>query len=123
MPEKFNLNTREELRARIGATVASIQNQATDLTAEALAAELEADANALAIRGFQLGLFAALGPDMGAHAFNDLTGRADISDAEAAHSMGLGHAAVSKVLIRVRRNLGMPPRVPNNARTGRKDSQ
>ena len=121
MADKFDLNTREELRARIGATVASIQDRATDLTAEALAAELEADADALAVRAFQLGLFAALGPDMGAHAFNDLTGRADVSDAEAARRLGLGHSAVSKVLIRVRRNLGMPPRVPNNARHGRKD--
>ena len=121
MADKFDLNTREELRARIGAIVASIQDRATDLTADALAAELEADADALAIRGFQLGLFAALGADMGAHAFNDLTGRADVSDAEAARRMGVSHSAVSKVLIRVRRNLGLPPRVPNNARTGRKD--
>lgn len=115
MPERLNLNTREELRAKIEATVAAIQARATDLTAEAIAAEVQADAEELGARGVLIGLSAALGANMGAAVFADLTGRADVSDAELARRFGVTRAAVSKKMIQVRRNLGLPPRVPNNA--------
>ncbi len=108
--------TRSELREKIEATVAHILSRAGELTAEAVAAEVHADAEELAVRGFEMGLCAALGPAMGAHVLADLTGHADTSDARTAAGMGLTRAAVSKTLIRVRRNLGLPPRVPKNAR-------
>ena len=117
MADRLSLRTREQLRAKIEATLTTIQARAIDLTAEAIAAEVQADAEELALGGVLVGLRAALGPELGEIALADLTGRLDESDAEVARRLGLEHSTVSKTLQRVRRNLGIPLRVPNNART------
>ena len=121
MADRLNLRTRENLRAKVEATVAAIQARAIDLTAEAIVAEVQADAEELALAGVLVGLRAAFGPELGEVVLLDLTGRLTESDAEVARRLGLEHSTVSKALKRARSHLGFPPlRVPNNARTPKK---
>lgn len=110
------LCTHEELRTRIETTVAHFSQQAGELTAEAIIAEIQADADELAMLAFAAGLCAALGPTLGAVAFDDLTNNLGMTDAEIAEKYGLERSTVSKLLIRVRRNLGLPVRQPTKAR-------
>ena len=119
MNAALTFKTRDELRTRLSATLAFLFGQAEELTVEALVAAVEADASELAVRGFEAGLKAALGDEMGAVAFADLTSTADRPNTELLEG-SLTRAAVSKTLCRVRRNLGLPTRVPANARKGRK---
>jgi hypothetical protein len=118
MSDRLPLRTRAELQTRIETTLAAIQARAIDLSAEAIAAEVQADAEELAIGGVLLGLSAALGPELGAIALADITGRLAESDAEVARRLGLEHSTISKTLQRVRRNLGLPLRVSSNSRRG-----
>lgn len=116
----LNLNQRDALRDKIRATLASVQARAGELSAEAIAAEVQADAEELALQSFQLGLCAALGPQLGPVAFADLTSRLNESDRELAHRFGVEHSTVSKTLRRVRRHLGLPAREPNKRRPHRR---
>jgi hypothetical protein len=121
MSDRLDLSTRETFRAKIAATVAHVFARASDRTAEAvaaeIAAELKADADEMAVLGLQIGLSAALGPEMGAAAYADLSGTLAESDAEVARRFGVTPAAVGKIFRRIRKNLGLPLRVPSNART------
>jgi hypothetical protein len=118
MSDRLTLHTRERLRSSIEATLIAAQADAIRLSADLLVDELQADAEELALSGLLVGLTAALGPELGKIALADLTGRLAESDAEVAKRLGTTPQAVSKTLIRVRRNLGYPPRVPNNANGG-----
>lgn len=120
MADRLSFNTRENLRTRIESTLVAIQSRALDLSTEALVTELQADAEELALGGTRLGLCAAFGESMADVIIADLTGRLGESDAEVAKRLGLERSSVSKILQRVRRNLGLSLRVPNNARTSKK---
>lgn len=116
MSDRLALHSREQLRSRIETTLGAIQSRAVTLSTEALVAELQADAEELALGGVLIGLRAAFGAEMSETVLADLTGRLGESDAEVAERLGVERSSVSKILQRVRRNLGLPLRVPNNAR-------
>jgi len=121
MSDRLDLHAREAFRAKIANTVAHVLTHADGRTSEAVAddmiAELKADADDMAVIGIQIGLSAALGPAMGAAAYADLSGNLTESDAEIARRFGVTRAAIGKTLRRVRRNLGLPLRVPGNSHT------
>jgi hypothetical protein len=111
--DRLTLHTRERLRSSIEATL--IAAQAVRPSADQLAAELQSDVEELALSVAFLCFRGAYGEGMAKVILEDLTGRLSESDAEVAKRLGTTPQAVSKILIRVRRNLGFPPRVPNNA--------
>lgn len=124
MPDApFHLPAREAFRTEIEATLTAIQSRAVDLSTEALVAELQHALDRAAEAGFLVGLSAAHGPELGAVVFADLTGHLEESDAEIGRRLGLEHSTVSRTLQRVRRNLGMPLRMPNKARNAAKGPQ
>ena len=118
MSDRLNLRTGDRLHSLIGSTLTAIHSRASDLTAEAVVAEIEADVRELQLEAVAATLSACYGPDMGTAVFNDLTGRLDLSDAELARRYGLTRQAVSKTLRRVRKNLGLPVRMPSKSRAG-----
>ena len=111
---------RDALRAKVGHTLATLNARTEQITVEAIVAEVQADAEELALDGFKLGLCAALGADLGPVAFADLTGNLGESDRELAARFGQEHSTVSKTLRRVRRNLGLPVRQPQMRRPHRR---
>lgn len=115
MADRLTLRTREQLREKIETTLVAIQARAIDLTAEAIAAEVQADAEELMLGSILVGFVGAYGQPMAEVIIADLTNQLAESDAQIARRLGTSQQAVSKVLGRVRRNLGFPPRVPNNA--------
>jgi hypothetical protein len=110
----------DALRAKVGHTLATLNARAEQITAEAIVAEVQADAEELALEGFKFGLCAALGPDLGPVAFADLTGHLGETDRELAARFGQEHSTVSRTLRRVRRNLGLPIRQPAKRRAHRR---
>lgn len=123
MSDRLDLNTRSKLETKIASTLAAFQSRAVDLSAEALAAEIVADVRELQYETMAAMLAACYGPDMGAAAYADLTGRLDVSDAELARRFGLEHSTVSKTLQKLRRNFGLPLRQPQKARTHRRNTK
>ncbi len=71
-----------------------------------------------AMLGFRFGLRVCRGPEVADLIWADLTGRASESNAAWAKIRGRSRASASRTLTEVRRRLGMPPRVPGNARPG-----
>jgi hypothetical protein len=112
----LNLNKRDALRDRIENTLAAAHAHADELTADVIAAEVQAAAEELALEAFQLGLRAGLGPELGPVAYADLLNEIGESDAELSRRFGMSRSAVSKVLRRVRRNLDIPIRQPTKQR-------
>jgi hypothetical protein len=72
----------------------------------------------IAAAAFRKGLSCAIGDTYADFVLADLTGNAARSNAEFAAEHGITRAAISKILVRCRRNLGFPLRVPKNARAG-----
>jgi hypothetical protein len=71
------------------------------------------------LAGFQAGLAAAYGFPMASAVFDELSGK-HVCRIELARQRGVSRAAVSKVLCRVRRNLGFEPKYPLMRRGGAK---
>ncbi len=72
----------------------------------------------LAAEAFRRGLACGIGDAYAAFVLDDLTGNVGRSNAKWAKEHGITRAAASRMLVRCRKNLGMAPRVPNNARAG-----
>lgn len=115
----LNLNQRDAFRGKIETTLASIQARG-ELTAEALVAEIMADAEELMVGALQTGIAIGAGPKLAPVIYADLTNHLGETDAELAVRFGLERSTVSRILIRSRRNLGYAPRQPLKRRPHRR---
>jgi len=79
--------------------------------------DIEAEA---AIAGFRRGLECAFGRDYADFVYDDLVGNVDRPNSTFAAERGITRAAVSKMLVKCRRNLGIELTRPGNFRLGKR---
>ena len=90
-----------------------------ELLNDAVADGVEEYANARALLAMKNVLIANFQPALGLAIYADITGKADASNSALVNGT-VSRQAVSKAATRIRRGLGLPVRVPKNARPGKK---